>query len=520
MANGGVKRGMGMTSPFPNLPGSPGQYLLKAPGRPGGISYGSLPIVDGTAEFGIDVLGCVADNSTRINNAILAGQKGGYLIFLPPQPNGSPGITLIQNPLIIGNGSATALSTVFGGGLIGTGAPMLNTGSTVQGASSILWNGAAGASYMAQVAGPHQGAVLQNLILDGGATVGSQPVRALQLLSSQFGRFVDLLTRDTPCGVHLYGQTVSSPLIAGQGNTTRNFFHRVVVNLPDTTAGITLSQVNPSTGNAGTANTGIVHSGGTNSNSCYNYLLQCEVHSASGANPYYSIVLASCDNETYERIQAHNVLYFFNDQANANHPVDCEIRVIDFGSSAADAGAHFLGGSAIAGSNNRIIGIATTNSFPTNPNVLGLSWIHEVGASPGSILASLSYNPAGNNAYSTTSATAVQIDSTNLPITIVMPWSGQIWVECNAPVHTSVAGDSVGFGVFVNGSLQTGTVQAWNNSTVQSVRATAKALVTGTPGTSYIISPAWLVGGGGTATIGYGAGTSNNGPVNVIITAA
>jgi hypothetical protein len=143
-------------------------------------------------------------------------------------------------------------------------------------------------------------------------------------------------------------------------------------------------------------------------------------------------------------------------------------------------------------------------------------------AGAANVLKTNRYAPATVSTYTTTSATLVAIDSTNMQTgSFSAPASGQVWVE----VAFILQGNSAGTGAMANLALfdhgtttQRGDTWFLNIDTISSEPTIAKFLVTGlTPGTSYNFDLAWAQGGTITLTtkvlaitgVGSGAGQSN-----------
>ena len=143
-----------------------------------------------------------------------------------------------------------------------------------------------------------------------------------------------------------------------------------------------------------------------------------------------------------------------------------------------------------------------------------------MGSIAGTILSELSYNPSGNNTYTTSQipSTLVAVDATNLKPAFIVPISGRVWVTWDACMQSSANGDQISGGVIINGTGYLGGL-LWGFTTAG--RVSCRVLVTGlTAGASYTAEPAWFVSGGGTATINYGSGSNGAGAVNVTVTAA
>ena len=385
MANSGVKRGIGMTGPFPNIPGSAGATLLKAPSREGGIAWGMQPYVDVCAEFGVDNTGSVADNSRRLNNAMQVGQNEGFDLFIPKQPNGSPAVVLLQNPIEIGNGSTSGPSTYPGGGITGAGHSAMSTVVTasatgVGDADVVLrWKGASGLTSLIVINGPIAGVRLRHLTLDGGSTLANQPVRGILNMAGQNTEFTDISVLNCATGLHEWGGSSS---YGGIADCIWTKLRGLWVQLPCTAVGQGFG--NGTINNSGGNNFGMILDGASY-NTCYGDYANIWIGSSTalgGSTPVRGLMLAASDSNRFRRINPNPVgpagykcIYFYY---NSSGFVYCQANLIDgvnFGSSAtglvANAGAT---SNANTWNPNRITNIDTANGFPINPQLTNVLW--------------------------------------------------------------------------------------------------------------------------------------------------
>jgi len=369
MGNAGLKRGIGMTGPFPNIPGSAGATLLKAPTREGGIAWGATPLVDACAEFGIDTTGSVADNSARLNNALAIGAVGGFSLYLPPPPAGGPGVLNIQNPITLGSGTSTALSSIQGGRLVGAGWPglyqMAASSPFQEGLTTLNWNGPSGGT-MVEILGPLQGWGLENLYLYSPS--GSAAAVGIDVLSGQFGAVRNVVVNGAS-GFLIKEECAGTGFGAAIANTMHNRWRNIGLVIP-----------NGSIGWAFGLSTTV-----TNSNTCYEDIGEVlAVLPSSMSSTTIVFQFASADNCRIRNVHitgpgsggSHaNAIWIQTSSAQNSWPCDNFIENIDFGNIVAQSGAAYSkhGAGFGAGATPNIVrNVSKTNGNTPNPaNVSG-----------------------------------------------------------------------------------------------------------------------------------------------------
>jgi hypothetical protein len=144
----------------------------------------------------------------------------------------------------------------------------------------------------------------------------------------------------------------------------------------------------------------------------------------------------------------------------------------------------------------------------------GSAWA--AGASLG-ILAVKRYAPGGGASYSTTSATFVAIDTTNLAVTFTAPPSGNVILSCSALVDVSASGDQyvwqpyIHAGAAVADPVFLGIVSSYYPT------AYATFYVTGlTPGASVTLDWYWHTQSAGTPTIHLYCGGTNGAALMIV----
>lgn len=129
---------------------------------------------------GIDPTG-TNDSTTAIQNAINSLPASGGNVIFPP------GNYKVSSTITLGNGTSSAVSTIYGIKLIGTGMPVEPIGFAGYPSASgacvrIFWAGASGGTVM-EVAGPLQGWGIENILIDGNSSAN----RGLDVISAQYG---------------------------------------------------------------------------------------------------------------------------------------------------------------------------------------------------------------------------------------------------------------------------------------------------------------------------------------------
>jgi hypothetical protein len=129
----------------------------------------------------------------------------------------------------------------------------------------------------------------------------------------------------------------------------------------------------------------------------------------------------------------------------------------------------------------------------------------------GGALACTAYTPATN--YTTSSTTAVQVDSTNLIVSFVAPQSGKVVVQLSALCNGPGSPNYAEWSLFESGAQIPGTIRQFlNSSGALIITISTMHVVTGlTPGSSHTYAWGWRVSAP-SATI-YGA------PVTMLVTA-
>lgn len=155
------------------------------------------------------------------------------------------------------------------------------------------------------------------------------------------------------------------------------------------------------------------------------------------------------------------------------------------------AGADGLGVPA-GGTTNQVL---TKNSNANNDT----SWKTPAsGGGSGMLVAPVVYRPVPAVAFITTSSTPVDVDATNLAITITLPSSGKAMIRCEALLESTNATVSV-FLCLREGTTNvagTGTrATRVSNSTGAQDRVDVAFQVSGTPGTVHTYKLGWAVNG-------------------------
>jgi hypothetical protein len=249
------------------------------------LSNASTTCTVNVIDFGADPTG-VADSTTAVSNAIAALPAGGGDVFFPcPKALVSTGCVYSVSNISIGNGSASAASTVSGIRLVGPGLPATPqwfTGFSSTPVVKIKSNGVLH-STLVSINGPVHGWGLSNLAFD----CNSLADLGIFLKSGQYGE-VSNVTVD---GCLLWGlktgitaaSGVTNPLVLG--NSFRNFSVRVP---SGATGGIVLTGTSTANALFNTFVNTTVSMIGTSSNGLYlqaaagNTFIGTEISGASG----------------------------------------------------------------------------------------------------------------------------------------------------------------------------------------------------------------------------------------------
>lgn len=357
------------------------------------MSYASPRAVDIVAEFGVDNTGTTADNSTAINNALQTAATEGFDLYIPPQANGNAAVVLIQNPIVMGNGTTTTASTYRGVKLLGVGhsgagnvVMATNPYTDRYGSVVIRWNGAANVTAMAEVLGPIQGWGFQHLTFDGGSS--NYPNRALLVQAGSFGETIDITGINVRCLLHEVGLAATiGGSSNGVGNSMYNYYRNLWWKGPGDGAG-PLFTTTGAVQNGGNANVGIVHDGqNTTNNTCFSTLENVNLV-PTGTNPQLGINCGGCDSIRYRNLMfitaggtptGWTAEIAFRYGSGFPAPKDCAFYDVEFGNTSAQIANYNLDGGTSFNSNfwnvNRFYNINTNNGGGfTPPQLKNLQW--------------------------------------------------------------------------------------------------------------------------------------------------
>jgi Pectate lyase superfamily protein len=309
--------------------------------------------------YGADPTG-TADSTTAFNNAFAALPSTGGVVYAPA------GNYKINGIIVMGNGSASGVSTRHGMRLIGAAPPgdLSIAGYPTTGATR-LFSGAA--SDMIHVNGPVQGWGLENIHLDG-ASVG---LNGLVATAAQGGDCKNVAIT----GFRAFGQLCQSRPKTGAlasispdtaHNSYRNF-HVVVPNVVNAIAIVaTGANETPSAATSGTNYDQWDH-------------LSVVFQAASGTLTM-GLYLQVCGGLTFRHVQfvstgswtlVQAVKFDYSVLGATAYPADCTIEDVDFGTSTAVVQN---AGSPAQAWPNKILNIHTRNTKPVNPNLPNLAW--------------------------------------------------------------------------------------------------------------------------------------------------
>lgn len=132
------------------------------------------------------------------------------------------------------------------------------------------------------------------------------------------------------------------------------------------------------------------------------------------------------------------------------------------------------------------------------------------------VLASTTYNPAGNATPTTTSTTYVDVDATNILVSFRAPPSGKVRVTTSLYARNNTGGQVVKFNLREGSSDLTGTGQSVTDAST-GARIAYEATVSGlVPGSVHTYKLGWRAVGG-TASCSYGG--TDVGPVVMTVVA-
>jgi hypothetical protein len=364
MANSGVKRGIGMIPTNPAIPGPNGSVAVKDTSKEGGYKWAPLnnggPILFAGDYGPLDPTGTV-DSSLAVQAAINALPPTGGTVFT------GPGVFLMKHTITVGNGSTSGVSRRTGVILQGSAAPqglgvitdVDNPAGTVNG--TCQWISGA-AVPMITILGPLDGWGVHNIHLNGNnlGTYGLQELGAQGGFSSGC-----IFTYFTVCG-----QYTSTVQVTGESGNHMHNRYRDFVYIPSDTNGSSCLTI--------TANSPYSF------DSCYDVWDGVTIwlaNTVSVGHTVSGIRLAAADNERINDVEIlcypanwlGTVYELVYDYSGIGYwPTDCIIDHIDFGTS--QAGTIVNVGTPLYSPQNRIIGCATTNGIPPNPNLSGLIW--------------------------------------------------------------------------------------------------------------------------------------------------
>ena len=391
-------------------------------------------MIDITKAFGVST--AAIDNSAAINQALATLGPQGVAAFLPP------GIYPIKNPIIIGNGSASAQST-WTATLIGGGSPnwtwMPSANSPVS--TALLWTGAGGmANGMINIMGPLSGGGISNLLLDGGSTPANAPALALKIISGQLGVYERVAMQNCYGGLTMTTQPIGG--LTAQCNSMHNQFRQL------------MGTIVPFAATAGA----IVNftSADNTANSCFNNFINTMlvIPTSSLGGTQIGVQFQACDSIVFRDLHFCTnpggsdtkfwVRFNYNGPSN-NWPSDCLIDQIDFGTNNANCVTTTGTPLSLTGNFNRIMNIGPENGVPSwasvnaNPHlsintvnaasgqatlVAGTVTVADSRITAGQRIRLTNMSPGGTvGALSgTTSAGQLVINSTNAADTSIVHW--------------------------------------------------------------------------------------------------
>lgn len=147
----------------------------------------------------------------------------------------------------------------------------------------------------------------------------------------------------------------------------------------------------------------------------------------------------------------------------------------------------------------------------TYDDTAGTVTVAATGGGGTGLLRMVSYNPGTIASYSTTSATPVAVDATNLAATFTAPSSGTVLVKMSGLNSQSTSTNYTMWTLLDGATEVTGArVQVVASSTTQDFRIVATTVSGLTPGASYTFKWAWLVSNTATTARIYAGGVAGN----------
>lgn len=230
-------------------------------------------------DFGADPTGS-SDSTTAIQAAINALPVTGGFVYFPP------GIYKISSTLVIGNGSASANSTINGVSLVGIGG-MSDPGLTAPNfAGSVILRWAGGSNSMVQFLGPMAGWGIENIVFDGITIAAPSVGLEVKSAANGFCRNVTITNASTAGILSWTWSPISGAVTFADSiqNTYINTY--VVVPAVSNAKGIQLDS-------------GLQVAGTPQSDTDYNTFINTDVFMPNSALTTYGVYLKSCDSNCF-----------------------------------------------------------------------------------------------------------------------------------------------------------------------------------------------------------------------------